>query len=142
MSAQIKSIPRPLVRLNQSIITLSVLLTWVFDLEWILAIPIVAGLLGLLFKFNPIIQMGRLLLKKKSSEYIQEDWEQQQFNQKIAVFCLSAGLISFLFNWKVAGFIFTAMVGLTSLIAILGFCVGCFIRFQIQQYKFRRSLKN
>ena len=133
------SIPRPLVRTNQWSIVLSVLASWFTGEAWILAIPLLAGIMGLLFGFNPIMRAARYFLRKSPSEYIPEDWEQQQFNQVIAVACLALGLISFLLDWTAAGYVFTAMVGLAAFIAILGFCIGCFIRFQLQQYKYRKS---
>ncbi|MFD6441717.1 DUF4395 domain-containing protein, partial [Peribacillus sp. NPDC060186] len=32
-------------------------------------------------------------------------------------------------------------VGLASFIAVLGFCIGCFILYQWKQYIYRRSLR-
>ena len=134
----IRSIPRPLVKTNQWIIVLSVVLTWITGQKWILLVPFFAGLLGLLFNFNPIMQMAKLFLRKKPQAYIPEDWEQQQFNQKIAVSCLGIGFISFIIGWDTLGYIFTIFVAVAAFVAILGFCVGCFIHFQWKQYKFRR----
>lgn len=142
MSNHVRSIPRPLVRTNQWVIVLSVLLTWFTKQEWILAIPLAAGLLGLIIHFNPIIWLAKFFLKKHPSEYIPEDWDQQQFNQMISVICLAGGLISYLLNWNVLGAIFTTMVALAAFIAILGFCVGCFIRYQWKQYQYRKNLSN
>lgn len=139
MSETPRSIPRPLVKTNQSVIVISVLLTWITQMEWILLIPLLAGLSGILFGYNPIMQLGKKFLKKPMKSYIPEDWEQQQFNQKIAVFCLAAGFLSFLFGWNVAGYIFTVMVALAAFIAILGFCIGCFILYQWKQYQYRRA---
>ena len=139
MAETVRSIPRPLVRLNQWFIFLSVVATWVSGIEWILAIPLLAGIMGLVFGFNPIMQAGKLFLRKKPSEYIPEEWEQQQFNQLIAVSCLAGGLISFLLGWEVAAYLFTGMVAIASFVAILGFCIGCFIRFQWQQYRYKKS---
>lgn len=70
---------------------------------------------------------------------MQEDWEQQQFNQSIAVFCLAAGLISFLAGWNIAAYIFTALVAVAATVAILGFCIGCFIHYQWRMYNYRRK---
>ncbi|AZU64507.1 DUF4395 domain-containing protein [Neobacillus mesonae] len=140
MENQLRSVPRPLVRTNQWFIVLSVLLTWITKQEWILLIPLLAGLMGLFFGFNPIMRLAKLFLKKHPSQYIAEDWEQQQFNQTIAVICLAGGFISFLMNWTIVGYVFTIMVAAAAFIAILGFCVGCFIRYQWQQYQYRRSL--
>ena len=87
------AIPRPLVRLNQWTILLSVILTWVTGVEWILAIPLSANLLGVLF------------------------------------------------NWQAVGYVFTTMVAIASSVAIAGFCIGCFLHFQLKQWQYRRSLK-
>lgn len=141
MTSEIRSIPRPLVRTNQWIILLSVATALLTGQIWILAIPLAAGLLGLFFNFNPVMRLAKLFLKKKPSDYIPEDHSQQQFNQAIAVVCLGLGLTSFLLGLNVIGYIFTLMVGMASLIAILGFCIGCFILYQWKQYSYRRSLR-
>lgn len=140
MASQSKSIPRPLVRLNQWTIVICVLATWFTNEKLILLIPLIAGLFGVIFKVNPIIKFGKLFLRKKSTEYIPEDFDQQQFNQVIAVICLLVGFVSYLLGWKIIAIIFTAMVGLSAFIAILGFCIGCYIRFQWQQYNYRKSI--
>ncbi|TDL85608.1 DUF4395 domain-containing protein [Vibrio vulnificus] len=141
MTSEIRSIPRPLVRTNQWVILLSVATALLTGQLWILVIPLTTGLLGLLFNFNPVMRLAKFFLKKKPSDYIPEDHSQQQFNQAIAVVCLGLGLISFLLGWNVTGYIFTLMVGMASLIAILGFCIGCFILYQWKQYSYRRSLR-
>jgi hypothetical protein len=141
MADNIRSIPRPLVRTNQWVIVLSVVLTWVSGLEWLLLIPLLSGLSGLLFGFNPVMQLAKQFLRKEPKAYIPEDWEQQQFNQKIAVTCLAIGFISFLLGWNTLGFIFTILVAVAAFVAILGFCVGCFIHYQWRQYQYRRSIQ-
>ncbi|MCE3200818.1 DUF4395 domain-containing protein [Paenibacillus sonchi] len=94
--AESQGIPRPLVKTNQAFIVLSVLLSWVTAQYWILALPLAAGLSGLILKYNPVIKFAARFLRKERSAYALEDPEQQQFNQGIAVFCLAAGLLSFL----------------------------------------------
>lgn len=139
MTEAVRTVPRPLVRLNQWVIFLSVVAAWSTGNEWILALPLIAGMMGLIFGFNPIMQAGKLFLRKKPSDYIPEEWAQQQFNQIIAVICLAGGLISYLLGWDIAAYTFTALVAIASFVAILGFCIGCFIRFQWQQYMYKRS---
>ncbi len=141
MMSQVLAIPRPLVRLNQWTILLSVIFTWITGVIWLLVIPLAANLLGILFNYNPIIRVGRLFLKKAPSAYIREDAQQQKFNSSIASFCLAAGLLGYLLDWQVLGYIFTAMVAIASSIAIAGFCIGCFLHFQLKQWQYRRSLK-
>lgn len=141
MSQEIRSVPRPLVRLNQWFIVVFVLLTWVTGQEWLLLLPLIAGLLGLLLKFNPVMRFGKLFLKNSPSEYIPEDHAQQQFNQVIAVVCLAIALVSYAMGWIVTAYIFTSLVALAAFVAILGFWIGCFIRFQWTQYRHRRISK-
>ncbi|WP_373566085.1 DUF4395 family protein [Mesobacillus foraminis] len=54
-------------------------------------------------------------------------------------FCLGAGFFSFAWGWTAAGYVFTIIVALAAFIAILGFCIGCFLLFQWKQYTYRRS---
>lgn len=134
------SIPRPLVRTNQWVIVLSVALAWGLQQTWILAVPLVCGLCGLLFDFNPVMKLGRLFLKKPMGAYVPEDKGQQKFNQVIAVACLLLAIISWAFGWEIAMYVFSSLVLLAAFVAILGFCVGCFIRYQWGQYRYRRSM--
>lgn len=136
------SIPRPLVRVNQWTIFLSVVFTWLTGQYWLLAIPLVANLLGVLTGFNPIMRMAKVFLTKELKSYIPEEIGQQKFNATIACICLAGGLLGFALDLPVIAYSFTIMVALASLIAILGFCVGCFIHFQLKQFQYRRSLKN
>ena len=135
------SIPRPLVRLNQWTILLSVILTWITGFYWILLLPLIANLSGVLLKVNPIIKFGRLFLKKELSKYIPEDVEQQRFNSTIAVLCLALAFIGYIGNIAVLAYAFSIMVALASFIAILGFCIGCFIHFQLNQWKYKMRAK-
>jgi membrane associated rhomboid family serine protease len=139
MSETVRSIPRPLVKTNQWVIVVSVVLTWISGHAWVLLVPFISGLLGLLFGFNPIMQIAKQFLKKDPKAYLPEDWEQQQFNQKIACTCLGVGFISFMLGWNILGYVFTTMVAIAAFVAILGFCIGCFILYQWKQYQFRRA---
>ncbi|MDQ0189206.1 DUF4395 domain-containing protein [Alicyclobacillus cycloheptanicus] len=136
------SIPRPLVRTNQWFIVLSVAATWLTGFYWILALPLVAGLLGLFTGFNPVMRFAKLFLRKAPAAYAQEDRDQQQFNQIIAVSCLVLSMLGYALHWMWLAYIFSAMVALAAFIAILGFCIGCFIRFQWTQYRYRRAMRN
>lgn len=132
-------IPRPLVRANQWTILVCTVASW-FISPWLLLIPLVCNIGGLLFNVNPVIKIGRLFLKKAPKDYIPEDVTQQKFNSCIAIICLLVGFIGFTVGLPIVGYIFTVMVALASGIAILGFCIGCFLFFQINQFKYR--LKN
>jgi len=141
MAETIRSIPRPLVKTNQWVIVLTVVLTWVTGAEWFLLVPFLSGMCGLIFGANPIMQLAKHFLRKDPKSYMPEDWEQQQFNQKIAVSCLGIGFVSFLLGWNTLGYIFTVLVAVAAFVAILGFCIGCFIHFQWKQYKYKRKIQ-
>ncbi|WJH32929.1 DUF4395 domain-containing protein [Paenibacillus sp. CC-CFT747] len=132
------SIPRPLVRVNQWVIVLSVLLTWATGFYWILALPFVSGLLGVAADFNPVMRAAKLFLRRPMADYIPEDKSQQKFNQLLAVLFLAGALVSYLRGWQTAAYVFSAMVALAAFIAILGFCIGCFLLFQWSQFQHRR----
>ncbi len=85
------------------------------------------------------MKTGKLFLKKSLHHYIPEDVDQQNFNQKIAVSLLAISLISHLLSIEWLAITAAVLVALASFIAILGFCVGCFVRFQWKQYQYRRS---
>lgn len=135
------SIPRPLVRTNQWVIFSSVVLTWVTGLYGILLIPFIANLLGFLIGFNPIMRAAKFFLKKNKKDYVPEDAQQQRFNSIIATTFLGGGFIGFAAGFPVVGYVFTVMVAVASFVAILGFCVGCFIHFQWNQHIYRRKQK-
>lgn len=132
-------IPVPYVRANQWFQVLSVLLALGSGLVGILAIPLVFGLIGLAFRRHPLFAIIRPFLKKPLSEYQMEDAEQQRFNQWIAVVCLTISLLGFVTGYPAVGITFAILVGLAAAIAICGFCIGCFIRFQFLRWKQRRG---
>ncbi|WP_078381685.1 DUF4395 domain-containing protein [Sutcliffiella halmapala] len=134
-------IPKPLVTVNQWFILLTVAISLLTGFYFLLLLPLLAGLSGLLTGYNPVLKIASKFLAKPPSSYIQEDKAQLQFNQTIAVSCLALSLIGFYTGYTIIGFAFSIMVGLASGVALLGFCVGCFIRFQWQQYQYRRSTK-
>lgn len=85
---------------------------------------------------------SKVFLKKDVKAYIPEDAGQQRFNSTIASLCLSGGVSGFAAGLPVVDYIFTVMVALASFAAILGFCIGCFIHFQWNQYVYRKKQKN
>lgn len=132
-------IPRPLVRVNQWFIFIFSTAFVIFLNPIFLIIPLINGLLSLIFKLNPVMKIGKLFLKKPMNSYIPEDKEQQEFNQRIAVILLAIGLTASVYSWEITAIISAAMVALSSAIAILGFCIGCFIRFQWKKFQYKRT---
>ncbi|MCH4168804.1 MAG: DUF4395 domain-containing protein [Streptococcaceae bacterium] len=141
MVKQLATIPRPLVRANQFSIVIFIGLTWLFHNEFFLLVPLLSGLSGLIWQFNPVIELRRLTLRLNPSDYPQEDKLDQRFNQRIAVSLLTLSFISFIFNFAFLGYLFSILVFLAASIALLGFCIGCFLRFQYIQYRHKKQRK-
>lgn len=137
---KISSIPRPLVRLNQSMIAISSILSIVTGFSWILLVPIMIGISSLFFNYNPLMDFGKRFLRKPLNEYLQEDKEQQRFNQILALSMLTLAYLSSMLGFSIISYVFATMVFLASSVAKLGFCIGCFIHYQYNMWKYRRSL--
>jgi hypothetical protein len=134
------TIPKPLVRLNQSFIALSAILYLISSNRLLLILPIIFGLSSIFLNYNPLFVLGKRFLKKPMNEYIQEDKAQQRFNQILALSMYILAFVSISLGQVLVSYIFATMVFLASAIALLGFCIGCFIHYQYHMWKYRRSL--
>ena len=136
---QSRTVPRPLVRTNQAVIVACAAGSWLAGWHVLLAIPLVAGLFGALFGRNPVMRLARAFLRRPLAEYVAEDADGQRFNQWIAVACLAGALIAYALRLPLMGDVATAVVGLAAIVAMCGFCCGCFIRYQWRQYRYRST---
>lgn len=134
-----KTIPKPLVLATQWTIVLSVVIALITQNAWILLLPLVSCLVSIFFGFHPIMLIVKRFLKKPLNQYLQEDPAQLKFNQWMALSFLLIAVVSYVLDWKMLFNVASMMVGMAALVAILGFCIGCFIRFQFQQYQYRRK---
>ncbi|MGO1058276.1 DUF4395 domain-containing protein [Planococcus sp. FY231025] len=132
------SIPKPLVQSNQAFIVLSVILALVFH-KAILLLPFLVGAYTLITKKNPVIQFNKRFLKKPANQYIQEDRDQQLFNQWIATICLGLSLLFFALGITAAGYAFSIMVLIASGVALMGYCIGCTIRYRYMMWKHQKA---
>ena len=131
------SIPKPLVQLNQAFIVSTVILGLIFHYTW-LWIPFIVGVVTLITKKNPIIQLGKNFLSKPMNAYTPEDADQQRFNQWIATICLGLALVFFITGIGFFGYAFSLMVLAAAGIALMGYCIGCTIRYRYMMWKHRR----
>lgn len=136
-----QTIPRPLIRANQWTIIICVIAFLFTSASWILLIPLLSGISSLIFGYHPIMEIVKPLLKQPMGHYIQEDKIQQRFNQILAVSMLSLSVISFWFGWMTLSIFFAVMVLIACSLAIMGFCVGCYIHYQISLWR-QRKLEN
>jgi hypothetical protein len=134
------SIPRPLVRANQGSIVLSVIL-YVLSGSWAwLLIPLISGILSLTTGKHPVMMVAKRFLRKPLSSYVQENKGEQRFNQILAVVLLSGSVISAVLGWTLTSLVLAGLVFMAAFVAMLGFCIGCFIQYQWRQYRYRKQL--
>jgi hypothetical protein len=136
-----QNIPRPLVRANQWVIVISVIVFMITGQPALLLIPLLSGLYSLFLNVHPIMEITKRFLRKPLNEYIQEDRQQQRFNQILAVSMLLSAFISSLMGWTWLSLMFSAMVLTACSLAILGFCIGCYIHYQISLWR-QRKIQN
>ena len=132
------SIPKPLVQANQSFIVVTVVAALIFH-KALLLLPFLVGIYTLLNGKNPVIQAGRKFLKKPASSYLQEDKDQQLFNQWIATICLGLALLFFALGLPSVAYIFSLMVVIAAGVALLGYCIGCTIRYRYMMWRYHRT---
>ncbi|MDT8861668.1 DUF4395 domain-containing protein [Alkalihalobacillus sp. MEB130] len=130
-------IPKPLVQTNQLFIVLSVVLALLVS-NWILLIPFLIGVITLITRRNPIMVLGYTFLNKDKEHYVLEDPDQQIFNQWIATICLGLSFLFFRLGYVGGGYFFSIMVMAAAGIALLGYCIGCTIRYRYMMWKHKR----
>jgi len=134
-----KGVPFPIVTLNRAVLTVGVLVALLTQQIWIITILFLIILPTTLFgkRFSLIYYIGNILFKKQIQNSQYEDAGLQRFNNTIATTLLGFSQISFLAGQSILGWIFASMVMLASGVALLGFCIGCFLyyQFKIQRYR-------
>lgn len=135
-------IPRPLVSANQIVIVVSVLIAWVLQSPYYLLVPIIVGSLGFFFDENPVMVFAKQFLKKPFDQYTPEDPSAQRFSQGIALTLLVFAFVAWLFGWNVLANIALTLVIIAATVALLGFCIGCFIYLHLSYYKQRKKSGN
>lgn len=132
-----KDIPIPYVRANQVGIIVLFLLALLFQQPWIIILLWIIQTAGLSFglKGNLFVQLAKPMLAGKISGARTEAAELQRFNNSLAVILLTISILCFAIGWTTAGFILAACVAAAALVAVCGYCVGCFLYFQLKKFR-------
>ncbi|WP_017727655.1 DUF4395 domain-containing protein [Halalkalibacterium ligniniphilum] len=138
-----KEIPVTLIKANQTLLVTLTLAAIVFQNVWIVAMTFILTSLSLLFgpKANVAFRLAKLLIKKDLSKDETEAAVLQQFNQRIATSLLGIALIILITTGHWIAWIFVGMVTTAATVALLGFCVGCFLYFQFKKLSYRLKTK-
>lgn len=134
-----REVPMRYVKANQTGIVLTVLLSFLFQQTWLLAVLFLIQLIGLLTegKLNLFIAIAKRLLNGAGTET--QSQELTRFNNTLAVLFLTLSLLSFAIGWQTLGYAFATMLLLAAGVAILGYCIGCTMYFWFKQIKAGRK---
>lgn len=133
--------PLTLVKFGQLMSVLLVLASVTLQLPLLIVVLwlIQAAALSLGPRGNLFYLIGRPMLVRKGEEGETQHAELLRFNTSIAVLLLCVSVASFLLGWTLAGYILAVVLGVAQLAALLGYCFGCFLYFQIKQARARRG---
>lgn len=134
------TVPQPLVRINNWITILIIVIAWAVQQPLLILIPTLYFGLGTFIGKNPIILIGKKFLNS-NKKYVMEDKDQLRFNSTLAFIMLSLAVIGYYIGLPGLYYGFTVMCLAANLGAAFGYCIGCFVRFQWNQYRYRRSVK-
>ncbi|HEX7057430.1 MAG TPA: DUF4395 domain-containing protein [Bacilli bacterium] len=139
-----KEIPIPYVRTNQAAMVVLIAAGIIFNKPILILVVWAIELVGLALgaRGNLFIIIARPFLRKLAQRAEGEAAELQRFNNSIAVFLLSLSVVSILLDWTMAAYIFAGMVAAAALAAILGYCIGCTLYYQLKQWRLRRNARN
>jgi len=134
-----KDIPLPIVKLNRWTLVLGITLALVIQQPLITTILFAILFPATLFgqRGSLIFQTGKRIFAKQIPGAPLEDRRLQRFNNSIATVLLGGAQIAFIFNAPIVGWVFSIMVAIAAGVALLGFCVGCFLYFQFKINRFR-----
>lgn len=134
------TLPYIMVVQNRIFIASFVLLSLFLNNVWLLFVPLLANLSCLLFKIHPLFMITKNFLRKEPSAYPQSSFADLHFNQAIVVFFLTISIVAYFLNNLIISLVFSIFVLVAIAIAMMGFCIGCYIRYQINQFKYKHNI--
>ena len=138
-STSFKGIPFPIVTLNRAVLLAGIAAAIVFQQPMVTTALFIIILFAALFgrKGSLIFFIGSHLLAKQNLKAKTEDQRLMRFNNSIAAILLGAAHIAFLAGAPLVGWIFSAIVAVASMVALAGFCFGCFLYYHYNMQRFR-----
>jgi len=129
----------PIVTLNRSVLLTGIVLGYIFKQPLVTTLLFLIVLPAVLWgqKASLIYLAGSRLFGELNQNAETESPLLMRFNNSIAVILLGAAQLAFLLGATQAGWIISGMVALAALVALCGFCFGCYLYFQfnMQRYK-------
>ena len=131
----------PIVTLNRSLIVAGAGLTLLTQQPLISAVLFALLLPATLFgrRASLVYWLGQRLLARQIAQpdVLIEDPQTQRFNNLLATLMLGFAQLAFVIQNPALGWVFVSMVLVAATVALLGFCVGCFIYYQFRLNRYR-----
>ena len=140
---QNKGIPSPIVKLNRWFLVLGVVGGLLLQEPLFTTVLFIVMLSAVAFgrRGSLIFQVGKRLLAERNAAAQREDEVEDprlmRFNNTIAAVVLGGAQLAFLFGQNVVGWALSLAVAVAAGVALAGFCVGCFLYFQLKMYRHR-----
>jgi len=133
-------IPMHWVRANQVGILLCVIISIIIGQPWILAIALVVQLTARWFgvQYNLFIRLFARLLPTSTRT---ESRVLLRFNNLLAIIFLLGYLTAISFSATITSYVFLGMLTIAVVLALSGFCLGCFMYYQWKQFWIRRNTR-
>jgi hypothetical protein len=130
-------IPMHQVRGNQLGILLSIVTSLIIQQPLFLFLPLAVQLVSRTYgiKYNLFVRLFSPLLPASSKT---ESRELLRFNQLLAILFLVVALVAYAFNLLILAYISLSLLTVAVVLALSGFCLGCFMYFHWKQFLARR----
>jgi hypothetical protein len=134
-----QGIPMSIVKLNRWVLLGGILLGLLIQEPLLTTALFLILLPAVLFgqRWSLVAMVGKRLLAEYIPAADYEDPRLMRFNNSIATVLLGAAQLAFLVGAPVWGWLLSLMVAAAAGIALAGFCVGCFLYFQLRMLRYR-----
>lgn len=138
--ACVDDVPLHRVRGNQLGILLSVIATLITQQFWILLLPLAVQLVSRTYgvRYNLFVRIFSPLFPASVQT---ESRELLRFNALLAILFMAVALVASAFGLTLVAYVSLGMLTVAVVLALSGFCIGCFMYFQYKQFNARRRLR-
>jgi len=132
-------VPMPIVGLNRWVLLVGIVVGLVLQQ------PLLTTLLFLILlpavvigqRASLIFRVGKRLFARQIPTAEREDRRLMRFNNTIALALLGLAQVAFLLGAPLVGWVLAGLVAVAAGVALAGFCVGCFIYYQLKLNRYR-----
>ncbi|REE81494.1 uncharacterized protein DUF4395 [Paenibacillus taihuensis] len=133
----VDEVPLHRIRGNQLGILISIIASVLTGQLWILILPLIVQLISRTYgiRYNLFVRVLAPLLPVSVRT---ESRELLRFNNLLAIIFLAVTLIAYGLDLTLLSYISLGMLTVAVVLALSGFCMGCFMYFHWKQYRLRR----